>query len=268
MKMKKINFKNRKLLSLACAAGAFLFLVITDGQVVRAESIDPEADRILQSMSSFMGGTEAFHVKADIDFEVIATNGQKLQISSFATAAVKRPSNLHIEKKGMIADIAFIYDGNNLTLHGKNLNIYSQIEGTGTIDDAIRAYEMETGMVAPGADLLLSDPYAVLTDGVEESLYIGIASINGVKCHHLAFREAKVDWQLWVQVGNTPLPMKYVITSKWLTAAPQYEIRFRDWNTKPKFSENLFKFTVPDGAKRLEAIPVDEVGEFTSREEG
>ncbi len=38
--------------------------------------------------------------------------------------------------------------------------------------------------------------------------------MNGIECHHLAFRAEKVDWQVWVQAGDTPLPMKYLIISK------------------------------------------------------
>ncbi len=269
---KEPNMKTNKVLSktqwCSLVIGGALGVTVAVVPTVSAESINPEADRIFQSMSSYLGRTKAFSVNADIDFEVVATSGQKLQISSFGTAVVQRPSNLHVERKGMVADVALIYDGNTFTLHGKNLNIYSQTEGTGTIDDAFLAYEMETGVAAPGADLLFSDPYTVLSEGVESSIYIGIAYVNGVACHHLAFREAKVDWQLWVQAGDTPLPMKYVITSKWVTGAPQYEIRFRDWNTHPKINEKLFSFTPPEGAERVDIIPVDEIGAFTSTEEG
>jgi len=65
--------------------------------------------------------------------------------------------------------------------------------------------------------------------------------------------------QLWVKAGDEPLPMKYVITAKWQTGAPQYEIRLRDWDTK---------FSVPDGAIKLKTIMVNETGEFISTEEG
>ena len=138
--------------------GITLGIILASAPVISAESIDPQADNILQSMSSYFGGTKAFSVNADIDFEVVATTGQKFQLSSFATVVMQRPSHVHIDRKGMVADFAFIYDGNTLTMQGKNLNIYTQYEGTGTVDDAIRVYEMETGLAAPGADLLLSDP--------------------------------------------------------------------------------------------------------------
>jgi hypothetical protein len=207
-----------------------------------------------------------FSMNADIDFEIITKDGQKLQISSFATMVMKRPDKFHVYRKGMIADAEFIFDGKTLTLYGRNLNVYAQTDVSGTIDDAIRAYELETGIPAPGADLLFADPYAVLSSGVESSSYIGTAYVNGVECHHLAFRKDKVDWQLWVQAGEEPVPMKYVITTKWHTGAPQYEIRFRDWNRSPRIDDELFTFAIPKGSKRLNTFPVNEMGELTTAE--
>jgi len=151
------------------------------GSATGAEGIDPDADKILQSMSDYLGGLTAFSMNADIDNEIVTNNGQKLQLSSSATAVLKRPAKFHIQRKGMIVDAEFIFDGKTLTLHGKKRSIYAQTEVPGTIDDAIRAYEMETGIPAPGADLLFAGPYAILSSGVENSAYLGIAYVNGVE---------------------------------------------------------------------------------------
>jgi len=248
------------------AVAVFMAVGLSAGQVMSAEDIDPEADEILKSMSSYLGRTKTFSMNADIDFEIITKDGQKLQLSSYATVVMERPDKLHILKKGMIADAEFIFDGKTLTLHGKNLNVYAQTEVSGTLDDAMRAYELETGIPAPGADLLFADLYAILSSGIESSAYLGTAYVNGVECHHLAFRKDKVDWQLWVKAGDEPLPMKYVITSKWHTGSPQYEIRLRDWDRKPKIEGDQFTFIVPKGAKRLDTFPVNELGELTTEE--
>ena len=248
--------------------GIALSISLTDGPVMSADGIDPEADKILKSMSSYLAETKAFSVNADIDFEVVTKDGQKLQLSSLATVLIKRPTKFHIQRKGMIADAELIFDGKTLTLHGKKRNVYAQLDVPGTIDGAIAAYELETGIPAPGADLLFADPYAILSNGVENSTYLGTAYINGIECHHLAFREDKVDWQLWVQLGDRPLPMKYVITNKWHIAAPQYQISFRDWITNPQIDEQQFTFSAPKGATRLKTLPANELDEFTSTEEG
>jgi hypothetical protein len=214
-----------------------------------------------------MAKTKAFSVNADINFEVVTKNGQKLDLSSYATVVLERPNNLHIDREGMFADAEFIYDGKTLTLHGKRANKYAQIEAPGTIEDAILAYEANTGIPAPGADLLFVDPYQVLSRGVEESVYLGTTYVDGIKCDHLAFREKDVDWQLWVQAGERPLPMKYVITSKLLAAAPEYEITFRDWNTNPKIDKKAFTFSV-QGAQKLDiAKVIDQMDSLASSEE-
>ena len=264
--MREKRFKTRTAWRCVWAAGVALLISLAAGPATGGEGIDPDADKILKSMSTYLGGTTAFSMKADIDFEIVTTDGQKLQLSSFATAVVQRPSEFRIQRRGMIADAEFIFNGKTLTLFGKNLNAYAQKEVSGTIDDAIQAFEMETGIPAPGADLLFADPYAVLSSGVESSVYVGAAYVNGIACHHLAFREDKVDWQLWVKTGDEPLPMKYVITSKWMTGAPQYQISFRDWNTNPQINDEQFTFSVPKDAIRLEVIPVNEMGELTIEE--
>ncbi len=244
-----------------------LMITLSAGQSMSADGIDTKADTVLKSMSDYLGGTKAFSMNADIDLEVVGHNGQKLQFSSSATVSVQRPNKFDITRKGMISDAQFVFDGNTLTIHGKKLNFYYQVKSAGTIDDAIRDYESHTGIPAPGADMLFADTYSILASNVIEGNYIGLAYINGVKCHHLAFRKAKVDWQLWVKAGDQPLPMKYIITSKWITGAPQYEIRFREWNLNLQTKAGQFTFTAPGNAVKLEALTVDDMGEFTSLEE-
>ena len=245
----------------------FLLLTLMPGGAFSADNLDPEADRILRTMSDYFGGTKAFSVNADIGNEIITYTGEKLQLSSASTVVMQRPDKFHVTRKGIIADLELTYDGKLLTLYGKNLNLYAQHQVAGNSDDAIKTLEMETGLDAPGADLLFSDPYSVLSSGVDSSSYIGTDYVNGIECHHLAFREKKVDWQLWVQAGATPLPMKYIITSKWQTGSPQYSVQFRDWNTKPVLNTNLFTFSVPQGALSLASLKADELGNLVPGQE-
>ncbi len=226
------------------------------------QGIDPEADKILKSMSTYLGSLPAFTMAADIDNEIVDLEGQKLQLSSAAAITMQRPGKLHIHRQGAYADVEILFDGDALTLYGKGKNVYMQLKSPGDIDHAIRTVESETGLDAPGADLLLENAYANLTEGVTSGAHLGTAYVHGIECHYLTFRAPKVDWQLWVQTGKTPLPMKYIITTKWVTGAPQYSVRFRDWNVKPKITANQFTFMAPAGAKKIDEIPVNAVGEL------
>jgi hypothetical protein len=249
----------RRLILAGAVALIVNFLAIP---AMSADSIDPEADKILKSMSDYLGGLSAFSMNADIDNEIVDLAGQKLQLSSGSTIIIERPGKLYMHRQGAYADVEIIFNGKVLTIHGKNKNAYLQTKSTGSVDNAFKTLENEIGLDAPGADLLLANPYPSLSDGIMSSAYLGTAYVNGIECHYLTFRAAQVDWQLWVQTGETPLPMKYVITTKWVTGAPQYSIRFRDWNTKPQIEADQFVFTVPEGAKKLDTLPVNEVGEL------
>lgn len=248
------------------ALGAVLGVGLYAPAAGAAEGVDAEADKVLRAMSSHLGGLPAFSVRGDVDDEVIDLAGQKLQLSSSAELEVERPSRFYAHRKGPVADIEAIFDGKTLTLHGKGLQVFAQFEVPGTIDQAIGELRAETGLDAPAGDLFFADPYPGLMTDVLNSAYIGKAYVDGVECHHLAFRAAKVDWQIWIQTGDRPLPIKYVITSKWITGAPQYSVRFRDWNTEPKIEPSRFSFTPPAGAKRLERIPVDQLGAIAIEE--
>jgi hypothetical protein len=257
-----IGHRSRTLLAAALALGFGL----AAGPAAAAEKIDPEADKILRSMSTYLGHLPAFRVRADVDNEIVDLAGQKLQLSSSAEVVLQRPNHLYVHRQGPFSDAEVIFDGKTLTLNGKEHGVYAQFESPGSIDQAIAKMRVETGLDAPGADLLEADPYAVLIDDVSQGTYLGTAFVGGVECHHLAFRQAKVDWQLWVQAGDTPLPMKYVITSKWVTGAPEYSVRFADWDTKPQIEPNRFAFVPPAGAKRVDSIPVNEMGEIMTPE--
>jgi hypothetical protein len=240
-------------------------LSFTAGSAVAAEGINADADEILRAMSKHLAGLKTFSVSADISNEILSTEGQKLQFNASSNLLIERPSHFFATRQGRFADAVMTYDGAKLTLHGKTLNAYVQKDLVGSVDDAIRAVEQGAEVTMPAADLLLTDSYAALTSTVVSSGYYGRAVVGGVETHHLGFRTPKVDWQIWVKADGEPLPMKYVITTKWMTGAPQYSIQLSNWNTKPVIPPAAFTFIPPKGAVKVEALPVDETGEIKDK---
>jgi hypothetical protein len=52
-----------------------------------------------------------------------------------------------------------------------------------------------------------------------------------------------------------------------MTGAPQFSVQLSNWNTKPVVAAGQFTFVVPKGAKRLDALAVDEIGELAVKQE-
>jgi hypothetical protein len=266
--MKQRSSTRRGLRQLALAASLAAGLGLAAGTALAEDGINPYADEILRAMSDYMGGTKSLSFEADVSNEVITVEGQKLQFNSHATVELERPSHFRIKRTGRFADVALSYDGAEMSLYGKELNAHIQKPLAGTIDDALREFERSTGLPLPGVDLLLLNSYAALTGEVTSSGYYGTDWIDGVECHHLAFRTPKIDFQVWVEAGEHPLPRKYVITTKWTTGAPQYSVQLRNWNTQPQFGSERFQFVPPEGSLKIDVLPVDDTGEVVLPEEG
>ena len=81
-------------------------------------------------------------------------------------------------------------------------------------------------------------------------LVVGPSVVAGVKSTHLAFRGAEVDWQVWIEDGDKPLPRKFILTSKQVKGEPQFTVVIRSWDLAPKLTNAEFNFTPPKGARK------------------
>ncbi|RNJ46274.1 hypothetical protein B5V01_11185 [Mesorhizobium erdmanii] len=227
-------------------------------------AIDKDANDVLVASMNYLKGLKTFSVDYDTDHEIVDNAGQKIQFSASGSLTASRGEGFRVSRKGPNADVEVTFDGKVISLYGKAINAFAQIDSPGSsIDEAVEEFRVSTGLDAPGADLMSSDPYSVLTEGATEGALIGEAVIGGEVCDHLAFRTDVVDWQIWIRQGDQPLPLKYVITTKWVTGAPQYALRLNNWNVAPKVDGKLFSFTPPADAKKLDQTNSDEMGELS-----
>jgi len=227
--------------------------------------IEPEAERTMRAMSAYLSSLQSFAADYDVDLEYVTREAEKLQFSASGRIEVSRPDKIHMVRHGGFADMELFFDGKQITLLGTRANAYGQLEAKGTLGNALDTLRSEIGLELPGGDLLLPDVYNALMADTHSGAYWGTTRIAGVECHYLAFRGADVDWQIWISTGDKPLPMKLVITSKWVSASPQYSIRLANWNTSPSLSAGHFDFKAPAGSRRLDAVTAEIVGEPNAR---
>jgi len=240
------------------------FLVIVGALMVMASfpahsqgqsaAIDPKADQLLRKMSDYLGGLEQFSVQTENTLEVVLRSGEKIQFDTPAGASIKRPNKLRAGRKGDIVDQEFYYDGKTLTLYNPDKKFYATVEAPPTIDQMIDFARESLDVYAPGGDLIYKNPYSILTEDVVSGFYVGMSVVGGIKCHHLAFRGNEVDWQIWIEDGDKPLPRKFIVTSKWMTGAPQFTVTIKSWDLSPKLAEDMFTFAPPKDAQKIDFI--------------
>ena len=88
------------------------------------------------------------------------------------------------------------------------------------------------------------------TAGITSAIDLGPSIVGGVTCTQYAFRQKDIDWQIWIQRGDFPLPLKLVITTTTDEARPQHSATYT-WNLAPSFNDAAFTFDPPADAQRV-----------------
>lgn len=219
-------------------------------------AVEPKADALFQQMSNLLAKTKTFSVTADKITDFVMESGQKIQISEVTHVFVSRPNMIHGQTVGDLHDEQLWYDGKTVSVYDSDQNTYGVVKAPGTIDAMMDFIVEKYGASLPMADLVFSDPYQSAMEKVRMGQYIGLHYVGKVRCHHLAFRQAGLDWQIWIEDGPRPLPRKLVITYKELPGHPQFIAHLNDWNLAPKLTKEFFEFKPPANAKKIEIQPM------------
>ncbi|WP_319524961.1 DUF2092 domain-containing protein [uncultured Desulfosarcina sp.] len=219
-------------------------------------TLEPAAMEALDTMSRFLRTLPAFEVQSTFYRDEVLLSGQKILVSGTSSMTVKLPDKLYTQVKvdEKQRDFAMYFDGQTLTLYGRNNQFYVSTPAPGTLKDLALKTFVEKGIEIPLQDLFLWGTDEADQDVITTAVTIAETTLDDKPCTHYAYRQADVDWQIWIQAGKQPLPLQLVITTTTESSQPQYAARLR-WNLKPTLSEDLFVFTPPKGAHAIDFMP-------------
>jgi hypothetical protein len=245
-----------------CLSTVAMSLVILFGTSAGVTADEADAKRILKTMSDYMAAQKALSFGFDAILEIVTHDEQKLELSSSGTVTLNRPDKIRSARSDGFVDDEMSFDGKTLTILGKNLNLYTQLEVPGTIDHLINELHETYNKPLPAADLLLSNSYDDLMAGVIDIKDLGSGVVGGVECDFLAFRTTEVDWQIWIAHGKYPYPYRYVVTSKDISGGPQYTVQFRNWKSGGEVAATDFSFKNPTKAGKVELKELKSTGDL------
>jgi len=231
--------------------GMLMGLLITPAVAQdEANAIDADAMQDLVNMGTYLRSLKAFRVKVSTENEVVLDDGQKLQYETSVDMLARAPDGLRVHDVSDNHERMYFFDGESFTLWAKRVNYYASVDAPPTILGLVNKLEENFGLSLPLSDLFLWGTDEATTSAITSAMDVGPAGINGTTCEQYAFRQEGVDWQLWIQRGDYPLPCKLVITSLTDEARPQYSAVY-DWDLAPSFNDEAFIFVAPDDAQRV-----------------
>jgi hypothetical protein len=235
---------------LLLAVGMFAQLRAQQPADSKSNDLDPAATEALRKMGMLLRSLKSFEVQADVTSELVLDDGQKLQFAQKANILARTPDRLVADIDGDLKKRLYVYDGKAFTLFAIRAGYYATTAAPPTIAQLIDVLEDKYGVEIPLADLFLWGGPKAPTDRITSALEVGSGQVGGVPCGHYAFRQPGMDWQIWIQRGDNPLPRKIVLTTTTDQARPQHT-SVLTWNLAPAFNDAAFQFQPPPGVDKI-----------------
>jgi hypothetical protein len=215
-----------------------------------ASSIDPGAIDAVKKMAAYLHTLKSYQIIDDVTQDDVLEDGLIVQSTSKVDYLLARPNRMRIEVTSDERHRLYLYDGKNFTVWARLVNYYATVPAPPTIGELFEKVTDKYDIELPLYDLYNWGTKDDDISKVKTAVDIGPSAVNGVTCEHYAFHQEGVDWQLWIQLGEFPLPRKLVITTLTDDARPQHSDTLT-WNLAPSFNDGAFAFDPPPDAKRV-----------------
>jgi hypothetical protein len=208
----------------------------------------PDPFALLKKMSDYMGGQKQIRMTVNETFDEVTGAGQKIQLFNDRKIEMKRPDRILVEVNGAGLRRRITCDGDTFTLVDFGRNLYASMPMQGSLDLVMDALARDYGMAQPVEDLLYADLNARLAPRIQSGQFLGQEKVSGRTCNHVAFKQAGLSWQAWIEDGDKPVPWRVVVSYDTAPGRPQYTLLVAKFETPLLMPDLQFRAKVPDGA--------------------
>lgn len=229
--------------------------------IVNEGMIEDGAIDAIKEMSNFLMTAKTLAITSQGSLDVVTNDGQRIQLDGTTEYKIRRPGFV-IDYNSDIKSRRFIYDGKTFTVYSPKLGYYASVAAPATNREVLDTIYNKFGIQLPLEDLFRwgDGSNADRIQALKSAYEVGSATIDGVPTDHFAFREADVDWEVWIQQGDQPWPRKLVIIDRTDPARPTFTARL-NWQFNPVFTDADFTFVPDANAKRIQMATYKGSGE-------
>jgi hypothetical protein len=237
-------------------AAVLAFTLMLGVSAPRAAAQDAvTVDGLLKAMTDTLTGAKSITLHVEKTFDDILVSGHKVQYSGAIDIALRRPDRLYVSYGDDFASREVWFDGAQFVLQDHTARVHGQLPAEGTVDATLDVLAEQYGVVMPLAGLLGDDVQQLIDENLQYGLYIGLSDVEGDPAHHLLLSSDSADWQIWIDAGEPPLPLKIVVTDITEPGEPQQTFLFTDWNLAADLPESMFTPDIPGDSALAAFLP-------------
>lgn len=235
-----------------------------------APPIDAEAAKLLTKLSDHLKAHDKMALTATVTIDRTASGHTQSDERAYRFT-MQRPNKLRMEPLGDSAARGgtIVADGETVTAYAPPAGQYSESKQDTSLDEVIDGQTMAVlsgGISQTMGALLMSDPMAGLTDGVDRIEYKAKMDTEAGVYHVIRIhrRGGAIDWMLHEDFSaDAAVPLKVrpdlsAIVARAKAAGQTLELSMEmtltELTTEPKIDDTTFAFDAPDEAKKVASL--------------
>jgi hypothetical protein len=213
--------------------------------------IEQRAIDLIKAASSRLAAAQSMAFSAIVDIEYPSKLGPPLAYPVRYDVAMQRPDKLCVLQSGAGAANEFYYDGKAILAYVPEANLVAVAEAPPTLEAALKFASEKAAIYYPFMDLLLPDPYAVMTDKVLHAFYIGPSgAVGGVPTEAVAWATNDVFIQMWVGTEDKlPRRIRAMFANDPLKL--RHDMQLSNWQINPTHAADTFASQKAQAALRI-----------------
>jgi hypothetical protein len=196
-----VRFGLAALVGLACASAQKVANLPATSTVAAdaGPALEPKAIEILKAASNRLAAAHSMTFTADVSYESPSRQGPPLVYATQSDVTMVRPNKLRVISPGDGPASEFYYDGKIMMAFAPAENLVAVADAPPTVDATLQAAFDRAGIYFPFTDVIVTDPYKDLSDGLSLAYYVGQSHvIGGITTDIVAYVTNRVFIQAWI----------------------------------------------------------------------
>src|SRR5271168_4140775 len=202
--------------------------------------LQPQAVEILKAACARLAAAKSMAFTAVVSYEGPSLLGPPLIYTTKSEVTMRRPDKLKVITLGDGPPSEFYYDGKLMMAFAPTENLVAVADAPPTIDATLAAAYDGAAIYFPFTDVIVTDPYKDLADGLTTAFYIGRSQIvGGTTTDMVAFASKDVFAQIWIGVEDK-LPRRLYAVYLNDPARLRHVMELSNWELNKQVPENAF----------------------------
>jgi hypothetical protein len=220
-----------------------------------AKAAQPELEAraidLLRAMASALTAFRSMSFTAVASYESPSSVGPALAYGTTSEVLLQRPDRLRVITLGDGPVSEFFYDGRSITAFAPAENLVAVAPAAPTIDAMLKQAFDDAAIYFPFADVVGSDPFKALTEGLVKAFCIGPSmTVGGTRTEMVAIASDQMFMQLWIGADDKlPRRMRAVFRGDPLQLRHQVELS--NWRLDPVIAAEAFAALGAANAKKI-----------------